>query len=142
MKASARTEQALSKLLGDIRECYKAHGYVSVQYGAERKRSLDQNALAHTWYEQIAEELREYSAHEVKRECKLVYGVPMLRAESEDFRSQYDGLIKDRFSYEEKLQMMDFFPVTSLMTTDQTSRYLDKVQEAYAKRGVILEFPQ
>jgi hypothetical protein len=66
----------------------------------------------------------------------------MLRAESEDFRSQYDGLIKDRFSYEEKLQMMDFFPVTSLMTTDQTSRYLDKVQEAYAKRGVILEFPQ
>ena len=140
-KDFARTEQALSRILGDIRGCYKKNGFVAVQYGAERKRSVDQNSLSHTWYGQVAQELREQSAHEVKRECKLLYGVPMLRAESEEFRAQYDALIKDRFSYSEKLEIMDWLPVTSLMNTDQLSRYLEAVQAAYAKRGVVLEFP-
>jgi hypothetical protein len=36
---------------------------------------------------------------------------------------------------------MDWLPVTSLMNTDQLSRYLEAVQAAYAKRGVVLEFP-
>jgi hypothetical protein len=66
----------------------------------------------------------------------------MLRAEDEDFREMYDGMVKERFSYEEKLQLMKWIPVTSLMNTDQLSRYLEAVQSAYAKRGVILEFPQ
>lgn len=141
MKASARTEQALSKLLGDIRECYKAHGYVSVQYGAERKRSLDQNAISHEWYGQIAEELREDTALGIKAECKLFYGIPILRAENAEFRAMYDGAIKG-LSTEQKLEVMKFFPVTSLMTTAQLSQYLEAMQTAYAKRGVYLEFPQ
>ena len=141
MKHSARTDSQLSNVLGEVRQAYKANGFVEVDIRTGKRRSDDQNALSHGWYEQVAKELREHSAHEVKRECKLLFGVPILRAEDEDFRAQYDGLIKDRFSYEEKLALMDWLPVTSLMTTDQLSRYLEAMQSAYAKRGVSLEFP-
>lgn len=142
MKLTCRTDAQLSSAIGEIRQAYKTAGFVEVTISTAKKRSVSQNSLAHEWYTQIASELRELSAHEVKRECKLNYGIPILRAEDEDFRAQYDGLIKGRFSYEEKLQVMDWMPVTSLMTTDQLSRYLEAVQSAYAKRGVVLEFPQ
>lgn len=141
MKLQARTEPQLQNIIGDLRQAYKANGFVEVDIRTGKRRSDDQNAISHAWYEQIARELRELSAHEVKRECKLVFGVPILRAEEPDFRDQYDALIKSRFTYEEKLAVMDWLPVTSLMTTDQLSRYLESMQAAYAKRGVSLEFP-
>ena len=140
-KDSARTEQALSRILGDIRGCYKENGFVAVQYGAERKRSTDQNALSHTWYEQISQELREDTVLGVKCECKLYYGVPILRAEDAEFREMYDAIIKGR-TIEEKLQIMKYLPITSLMNTGQLSQYLDDMKSAYEKRGVMLEFPQ
>lgn len=58
-----------------------------------------------------------------------------------DFRQQYDSLVKDRFTYEEKLELMRWFPVTSLMTKAQESKYLEAVQAHWAKRGVQLNFP-
>lgn len=139
-KDSARTEQSLSRIIGDLRECFKANGFVSVQYGAERKRSIDQNAISHSWYEQIATELREDTVLAIKCQCKLQYGVPILRAEDADFRAMYDASIKGR-TYEEKLAIMKYLPVTSLMTTAQLSQYLEAMQTAYASRGVYLEFP-
>lgn len=141
MKMQARTETALSNILGEVRQAYKANGFVEVDIRTGKRRSDDQNAISHAWYEQIARELREHSAAEVKRECKLIFGVPILRAEEPDFRDQYDALIKGRFSYEEKLALMDWLPVTSIMTTDQLSQYLEAMQAAYARRGVSLEFP-
>lgn len=141
MKMQARSDSQLSNILGEVRQAFKANGFVEVDIRSGKRRSDDQNALSHSWYEQIARELREQSAHEVKRECKLLFGVPILRAEEPDFKAQYDALVKDRFSYEEKLALMDWMPVTSLMTTDQLSRYLEAMQAWYGKRGVILEFP-
>jgi hypothetical protein len=102
---------------------------------------LNQNALAAVWYEQIARELGEDTPEGVKAECKLRFAVPILRAEEEDFRQMYDGAIKGRLSYEQKLAVMRFLPATSLMNTDQLSRYLQDVQKAYAGR-VELCFPE
>ena len=140
MKYIAITDRELSQMIGDLREMHKATGYLEVVASNEKKRSLDQNAISHTWYTQVSVELREQSVRDVKRECKLLYGVPILRAESEEFRELYDSLVKGRFSYEEKLQMMDLLPVTSLMTKKQLSQYLETMQKAYADR-VYLEFP-
>lgn len=58
-----------------------------------------------------------------------------------DFRERYDSLIRARFSYEEKLKLMRWFPVTSLMSVDQLSRYLEAVRDDYARSGVFLDFP-
>lgn len=105
----------------------------------KNKRSIDQNSQGHVWYVQIAKEIGD-TPENVKAECKLRFGVPILRADSEQFRSQYDRLIKGRFSYEEKLELMKWFPVTSLMSKVQKSWYLEQVQAEYAKQGIQLEF--
>lgn len=101
-------------------------------------RNLDQNALSHVWYPQIAA-FMHLETIEAKAYCKLRFGVPILRAESEDFRRRYDALIKGRFTYEEKLELMEWFPVTSLMSKGQMSRYMSDVQQHFGAQGLILE---
>ena len=85
-------------------------------------------------------DLREDDELGWKCYCKLHHGVPILRAESEDFREAYDGAIKG-LTYEQKLKVMRILPVTSLMSKAQLSKYLEAVQDDFAKRGVVLAFP-
>lgn len=142
MELTIYSESSLHHALGELRQAFKAHKFLRLRVKAGKARSLDQNAISHAWYEQVARELREDDANGVKRQCKLLYGVPLLRAEEPEFRQKYDGLVRERFSYEEKLELMDWLPVTSLMSKDQLSRYLEAMQAAYAKRGVQLTFPE
>lgn len=130
-------ELALQRLIGDLRESYRQHGYLRVQVKAGRPRSLDQNALVHAWYDQISRELREDSALGVKCYCKLHFGVPILRAEDADYRETYDTAIRP-MPYPRKLVAMRQWPVTSLMTRDQLTQYADAIAEHYAGRGVHL----
>ncbi len=113
--AYANSEQSLSKLIGDLRELWREHKYLRVTIKTGKDRSLDQNAILHAWITQIANELREQTAAQIKAECKLVYGVPILRAEDEEFREFYDRAIK-WMTYEQKLDAMAFVPGTSIMT--------------------------
>ncbi|WP_401733486.1 hypothetical protein [Stenotrophomonas muris] len=77
----------------------------------------------------------------MKSFCKLHFGVPILRAEDDEFRAKYDKAVKP-MAYEDKLILMEWFPVTSLMTTPQLSQYLESVQRHYQRLGVWLEFPE
>ena len=105
----------------------------------ERKkpRSAAQNAFSHAWYEEIARALPEDDALGWKCYCKLHHGVPILRAEDEEFRAAYDGSIKP-LPYEKKLIAMRVFPVTSRMNTAQLTKYADAVRDDFAARGVLL----
>lgn len=135
------SEPLLSKIIGDLREAFREHKYLRVTVKTGKDRSLDQSAISHVWYAQIANELREQTALQVKCECKLTIGVPILRAEDAEFRTFYDAAVKGHLSYEEKLDAMKFIPITSIMTVKQLSQYLVDMQAAYVKRGVALEFP-
>jgi len=104
------------------------------------KRSRDQNDLSHALYAQIAAQLEDQTVQEVRAECKLRYGVPILRAGSEEFRAQYDKVIKPH-DYETKLAIMEWLPVTSLMSKEQFSEYLDTVIREYSKQGVSILMP-
>jgi hypothetical protein len=88
----------------------------------------------------MAKACREDDAKGWKRYCKLHHGIPILRAEDEEFKYIYDNSIR-KMSYEQKLMAMDFLPVTSLMNTEQLSKYLESVQADFIKRGLSLEFP-
>lgn len=134
--------QRLQEILGDIREAWGKHHYLRVTIKTGKDRTLDQNAISHAWYEQIARELREDTPEGVKLECKLLFGVPILRAEDEEFREMYDASMKRYLSYEQKVRAMRYLPVTSLMTTMQLSRYLEDMQRHFDQRGVRLEFPE
>jgi hypothetical protein len=135
------SETSLQSFLGEMRELFGKHKFVKVNAKIGKARSLDQNAISHVWYEQIARELKDDDALGWKCYSKLHHGIPILRAEDEEFRTFYDGALK-QLSYEKKLEAMKYLPVTSLMTKPQLTKYLEALQNDFANRGVRLEFPE
>lgn len=112
--------------------------------GANRRRTLDQNALQWKWHTEAAQQLKDATAEDYRAYCKLHFGVPILRAECPEFRAQYNKTILP-LSYEQKLELMKApidFPVTRLMTVKQKTAFLDAVQRHYMGLGVMLTIPQ
>lgn len=133
--------ESMQRTCGDLRDMWQQHKYLRINVKAGKDRSLDQNAISHAWYEQIARELREDDALGWKCFCKLNFAVPIMRAEDAEFRAFYDSSIKLSLSYEQKLVAMRYLPVTSLMTKTQLSKYLEAMQKHFIGQSVILEFP-
>lgn len=108
-----------------------------------KSRSLEQNRLQQLWHLEAAQQLRDEDAEDKRAYCKLHFGVPILRAESETFRAEYDRVVRP-LDYATKLALMKTpfdFPVSRLMTVKQTTRYLDAVYQHYASQGVRLTHP-
>lgn len=139
VKIDASTDAGLEALLGVRRQALLAGKPFVVQVVGP-KRSLDQNALSHALYSQIASQLEDQSINEVRAECKLVHGVPILRAASDEFRNTYDKVIKPH-DYETKLKIMAWLPVTSLMNKAQFTEFLDTVIRAYSQQGIAIVMP-
>lgn len=107
------------------------------------KRTLQQNKLQMKWMGEIAEQLGDQTAEEVRGYCKLTIGVPILRTENEAFRERYDIIIRP-LPYEQKLYLMmePFdFAITRLMNTKQFTAYLDGVHRHFSEKGIALTDP-
>jgi len=130
------SRESLQSFIGDIRQRWERSKFLRVVV-RERTRSLDQNAVTHAWYAQLARELPENDALGWKAYAKLHHGVPILRAEDADFRAFYDAGLKG-LAYEQKLAAMRFVPVTSHMTVPQLTAYMAAMQDDFAQRGVWL----
>lgn len=139
-KTTINSASSLQSHIGKLREAFEIHKYLRASYSTGKDRTLDQNAVSHVWYEQLARELREDDTLGWKCFCKLNYGVPILCAEDDDFREFYDASIGKLLSYEQKLSAMKYLPVTRLMKVSQLSAYLKTMQEEFQKRDVRLEF--
>lgn len=116
----------------------------TVDIATGKHRTVEQNKLQRKWLLEITEQLGDMTAEEYRAYCKLHFGVPILRAESEEFREAYDRVIRPH-SYEDKMAMMAVpldFPVTRLMTTKQKSAYLDAIYTEFTGRGVQLTQPE
>lgn len=135
------SQHSLDECIGDLTEAWEHDKWLRVRWTNGKRRTPDQNSISHCFYEQIAKELGDQTEEEVKCECKLRFGVPILRADDPDFRDMYDSGIKG-LTYEQKLKAMRFIPVTSLMSREQLSKYLEHVQREFAGRGIVLEFPE
>jgi hypothetical protein len=132
--------EALQSAFGKLRDEFMRHKYLRVTWRIGKARSSKQNRHSHAWYGQLARELREDDEAGWKAFCKLHFGVPILRAEEPDFRAEYDAKILGQ-SYETKLLIMRWMPVTSLMTKLQLKKYEEKVQEHFKDRhGVKLTY--
>lgn len=140
MRFDVSTDRGLDIFL-DIRNGLLLAGKKAVFELVPEKRSLDQNAMSFALYKEIAGQLEDQTVAEVRAECKLRFGVPILRGANERFRAMYDKAIKDTLSYEEKLDAMEFLPVTRLMDKEQFSEYLDTVIREYSKQGIAITMP-
>lgn len=105
----------------------------------EESRSLKQNRLAFQWFKDAAAQ-GDQTAEQYRAECKLRLGVPLLRRDDDDFRAKYDSALK-ALAYEQKLTCMEFFPVTSLMTTKQMTEFLTAVLNHFLNLGYQLTDP-
>ena len=150
MKLTVNSAESLSILIGELRELFKTDKYFQVSVTTGKARSLSQNAIAHAWYGQVAAEEREYTPGHVKRLCKYHFGLPILRAEVDKQGLPTEQAIKigefcdnilSKLTYEQRIEAMEFFPVTSLMKTKQLSEYLEHIQAHYLGR-VELKFPE
>jgi len=102
-----------------------------------RGRSLNHNSLWAVWYPQIGKATGQ-TAEAVKRECKLLYGVPILVAEDESFRRVWNAKFADD-TYEQQLYMMKYLPVTSLLSRGQGTIYTECLIREYAQQGIVLQ---
>lgn len=98
----------------------------------ERKRTLDQNAGSHALYVEIAKQRGDVSPDEVKAECKLLYGIPIL-CEDPEFALMWEK-IAATMSYEKCLRMMDYMAVTSVMSVRQKRQYIGILERRYNVR--------
>jgi hypothetical protein len=116
---------------------------LTVSVGKGGKRSLAQNKLQRLWINEISQQLGDMTPEEVRGYCKLTLGVPILRAENDDFREKYDADIRP-LPYELKLKLMmePFdFAVTRLMNKKQKTAYLDGVHRHFSEKGIVLTDP-
>jgi hypothetical protein len=124
-----------------ITEAYERDNYARVKIDSG-KRTMPQNALKSVWYKDIADFRGDVTSKDVERECKLNYGVPILRRDP--FRDLLFSVI-DRFDssmmyktskgeltgLEIKHQSMDSFAVTSIMSVKEKKEYLNCLQSDY-----------
>jgi hypothetical protein len=106
------------------------------------KRSIDQNSLIYALYGQIASQNESEAIIDIRRHCKLHYGVPLLRANDEAFCQFYDKSIKG-MEYETKLLLMDYMDITSRkeFKKPMATQYIDTIIREYSKQGYSLIHP-
>lgn len=104
-------------------------------------RSEKQNRLMHKWYDELAKGTGHGLAYETHY-CKLHFGVPIVRRENAVYQKKYDKLIK-HLAYEDKLEMMEFWPVTRkpFMDTRMMTEYLETIDRYAAEQGIVLTHP-
>jgi hypothetical protein len=114
----------------------------TVKFTQGLDRSAEQNRLQWLWANELAEQFGDMSAAEYQAFFKLHFGVPILRADDDDFREIYDRMMKPQ-AYEDKLKFMlhGGFSVSSLMTTKQMTQYLDAIYTEFTGRGALLTRP-
>ncbi len=141
MNLTINSERTYSDACVKLRTEWEAHKYLRLAVKTGIDRSLEQNNHSHVWYAQISRELNEDSPLGVKCECKLRFGVPILRADDAEFDQWFANSI-GKLDYEMQIKAMEFIDVTSLMTVRQLKKYLEDMQKDYSMRGVILNFPK
>lgn len=103
-------------------------------------RSLAQNALSAVWYREIAEQNND-SELDVRRHCKLQFGIPILEKSERDFIDRWNEMSKN-MSYMAQHYAMDYIKVTSIFTVEEKSQFLQDIEHYYGPHGVSLSKPE
>lgn len=145
MKLLINSAESLANGIGQLQQAFAEKRYVVVTLKTGRDRTLDQNRLWFGMYKRIAQVL-DWHIEDVRRYCKLHIGVPIMRAASDDFRQDYDQIIKP-LQYERKLELMgsnsllgpEGFPVTRLFDRAQGIEYTEAIAAEFAGKGVFFD---
>ncbi len=147
MKEIANSDSSFAKIVSDMAVDYDNHHYLRVSWTTKKDRTLDQNALWQAMYARISETMCDGSVTDIQMQkayCKLMFGVPILRRDDEQFEKGWNRYFGGR-SYEEQMFLMgpnplfgvDGFPVTRLLNTKQGAEYTELVDMHFTQLGVF-----
>ena len=111
----------------------------TLTYRDGKVRTLNQNALIHKWFGEIAKQTHS-ATDQVKRECKFYQGCPILMADDPQFCEFLSNL--KSLTVEQKIAAMDYVAVTSAMTTKQLGRMGDAMRAKYLPQRIQLTDPE
>ena len=106
-------------------------------------RTAAQNRLIHKWFGEVAAHRGDTTMQEVKAECNLSYGKPILMRDDPEWGAIF-GYLFESLPYEKKLlaiRKLDV-PFTRQMKVKQLSEYMDQMQRDYRGQGVQLTDPE
>lgn len=115
---------------------------LTVTWAQGASLSSRQQRLSFRWYQDIATQLGDHTVEEVRADCKVSFGVPILSRDSafaDDWSRSFG-----RFGHEAQRKIVERFqvPVTSLMKLPQMTEYLDAVQRHWSRAGIRLTDPE
>ena len=110
---------------------------------AGEARTAAQNRLIHRWYADVARALIGQSEADIKAECNLTYGRPILARDDPEWEAAF-GYLFDSLNLPSKLKAIRLLdiPFTRRMKVKQLSEYMDQMQRDYAELGIYLTDPE
>jgi hypothetical protein len=105
-------------------------------------RSNAQNRLQHHWNNELDRvkdripEISSFDIDQIRAFNKLRFGVPIMK-EDQDFFEAWQ-LAAANLNHEQRMQVVFYMPVTSLMNVEQKARFLNAVYYFYQPKGAEL----
>lgn len=109
----------------------------------EKKRGLSANAQQHVFYTQIAKYYGDRTPLDVKNSCKDMFGLPILLS-SEEHSIKIEFLLQRleyyKYSYENKMKLIQCLSVTSEFNTKESKEYMDNMIFYYNDIGININY--
>jgi hypothetical protein len=114
--------------------------YVAVVKGQNRTEA--QNNTIHKWFGEISAHRGDTTMHEVKAECNLIYGRPILLRDNPEWGAVFEYLFK-ALPHDKKLKAIRLLdvPFTRKMKVKQLTEYMEQMQRDALNEGVVLTDP-
>ena len=93
---------------------------ITVSWTQGASLTSQQQRLSFRWYADISRQLGDMTPEQVRADCKVTHGIPILSAEDDAFRETWERGI-GRFDYAGQRRIVELMqmPVTSLMKLPQ-----------------------
>lgn len=135
-KINVDSKKRLAEAHAMLDEAFKAQNPWFKMTIDKKKRLNIQNSLQFHWYREL-EGQGLGTRNEIRMQCKYSFGVPLLMQQDDDFKEYWFKLF-DHLDYEIKVASMQYVDVTSKLTIDNMSRYLDSIKHHYTANGYTL----
>ena len=116
---------------------------LTVSWAQGASRSNMQNRLAQRWFADIARQVGDMTHSEVRADCKVTFGVPIMAEENDAFRQTWAETF-GALNYQAMRKAVEVLepPVTRLMNVKQMSEFMDAIQRHYGGAGMFLTDPE
>lgn len=123
------SDQSFSDFIIQAKSDYKKHGWLQIKI-SKGSRTLKQNAWINKAYDMLSRQIEGHSIPYFRNYCKYTFGLPILFADDVELAEAYKSMLCS-LSMDKKLKAMELVKVTSEMSPDEASQYIDAIRERF-----------